>query len=112
MSLNSSQALNLWFEALSASVRGEGPDLSSRQTAILLSVYLREPPHTVRGLAASLGVAKPVVTRAIDTLSRQGFVRRRRDEKDRRNVFIERTVKGSVYLSEFSDLIVAASEKS
>ena len=110
MSLDSSQALNLWLEALSESVRGEGPDLSARQTAMLLTIYLRPQPHTVRGLAAALGVAKPVVTRAIDALSRLGYVRRRRDEKDKRNVFIERTVKGSVYLSEFSDLIVKASK--
>lgn len=112
MSLNSSEALNLWLDALSESVRGDGPDLSARQTAILLTVYLRPQPHTVRGLAAFLGVAKPVVTRAIDTLSALGFVRRRRDEQDKRNVFIDRTVKGSVYLSEFSDLIVEASKTS
>ncbi len=82
------------------------------ETAILLSVYLRPHPHTVRGLAASLNVAKPVVTRAIDTLSTLGFVRRRRDDQDKRNIFIDRTVKGSVYLSEFSDLIVEASKES
>ena len=109
MPLTNAQALALWRDALTQSVRAEGPDLSARQTAILLTVYLEPPPHTVRGLAATLNVAKPVITRAIDTLSQHGFVRRRRDEQDRRSVFIERTVKGSVYLSEFSDLIVAAS---
>ena len=33
----------------------------SRQLALLLTVYLTPPPHTVRGLAETLNVAKPVV---------------------------------------------------
>ena len=31
------------------------PDLTMRQAAILLTVYLEAPPHTVRGLAERLG---------------------------------------------------------
>lgn len=97
--------LHLWHRALLASVRKDGPDLSSRQMAILLTVYLTPPPHTVRGLAAELGVAKPVVTRALDTMGRMGMLKRRRDTADRRNVLVQRTVKGAVFLSEFCDLI-------
>ncbi|MGF1605323.1 MAG: MarR family transcriptional regulator [Rhodothalassiaceae bacterium] len=101
----SMELLHLWHGALVESVRKEGPDLSSRQMAILLTVYLTDQPHTVRGLAARLGVAKPVVTRALDTLGRMGLLKRRRDDRDRRNVLVQRTVKGAVYLSEFCDLI-------
>ncbi|MBK5911141.1 MarR family transcriptional regulator [Rhodothalassium salexigens] len=99
------QLLHLWRGALLASVKGSGPDLSTRQMTILLTVYLEDPPHTVRGLAAELGVAKPVVTRALDTLGRRGLLKRRRDPADRRNVLVQRTVKGAVFLSEFEDLI-------
>ncbi len=108
--LTSQQALKLWHEALSASVRSEGPDLSARQMAIFLQVYLASPPHTVRGLATTLRISKPAVVRALDTLGRTDFTRRRRDETDKRNVLIQRTVKGSVFLSEFSEWVVAASE--
>lgn len=100
--------LHLWHRALLQSVRDEGPDLSTRQMALLLTVYLTDPPHTVRGLAAKLGVAKPVITRALDTLGRQGLVKRRRDEADRRNVLVQRTVKGAVFLRDFCDLIATA----
>lgn len=102
-----SELLRFWYRAVLASVRVNAPDLTSRQTAILLSVYLTDPPHTVRGLAKELGVAKPVVTRALDTMGRFGFLKRKRDEKDKRNVLIQRTVKGAVFLSDFADLIEA-----
>jgi DNA-binding MarR family transcriptional regulator len=106
--LKSQDALSLWFSALSDSVRAQGPDLSARQMAILLAIYLDSPPHTVRGLAAQMEISKPAVTRALDSLSRQGYVRRAPDPDDGRSVVLQRTVKGSVYLSEFSDLVMNA----
>ena len=101
-------ALGLWRKALVASVRQDAPDLSARQMALLLTVYLCNPPHTVRGLAEVLNISKPAITRALDRLSVLGFIRRKRDTDDRRNVLVQRTVAGSVYLSEFSDLVVQA----
>lgn len=102
------KALGLWRTALVASVRRDGPDLSARQLAILLQVYLTDPPHTVRGLASLLNISKPAVTRALDRLSVLGFVKRKRDAEDKRNVLVQRTVKGSVYLSDFAELVIAA----
>lgn len=101
--------LNVWRAALSDSVRGEGPDLSARQMAILLNVYLTPPPHTVRGLAALLGVSKPAVTRALDTMSKLDLIRRKRDPDDRRNVLVQRTVRGAEYLGGFAELVKRAS---
>jgi len=101
-------ALELWRLAIVESVRRDAPDLSARQLAVLLTVYKTDPPHTIRGLAETLNVAKPAITRAVDRLSRLGLVKRRRDEADRRNVLLQRTVRGSVFLSEFGDIIVAA----
>jgi DNA-binding MarR family transcriptional regulator len=74
---------------------------------VLLTVYLEPPPHTVRGLAAKLGVTKPVITRALDTMGRLQLLTRRRDEADRRNVIVQRTVKGALYVERLGDLIVA-----
>jgi DNA-binding MarR family transcriptional regulator len=107
--INSKQALELWRDALVESVRHEAPDLSARQMAILLLVYLDDEPQTVRGLAAQLDISKPAVTRALDRLSQLGYARRVKDEADRRNVLLRRTVKGSVFMSEFAELVVAAS---
>lgn len=87
------------------SLRREAPDLTSRQMAVLLTVYLTPQPHTVRGLAATLNVSKPAITRALDRLSGYDLIRRKTDDTDRRSVLVQRTVTGSVYLSEFGDLI-------
>lgn len=106
--LNQDDALALWREALSASVRSDGPDLSARQMSILLTVYTRPPPHTVRGLSESLNISKPAISRALDRLGQLGYVRRRRDDYDRRSVQVQRTVKGAVFLSEFADQISRA----
>jgi DNA-binding MarR family transcriptional regulator len=100
--------LDLWRRALCESVRRDGPDLSARQMALLLTVYLTPQPHTVRGLAEILNVSKPAITRALDRLGLLGLARRKRDETDRRSVLVQRTVKGSVFLSEFSDIMLGA----
>ncbi|MBA4268684.1 MAG: MarR family transcriptional regulator, partial [Methylobacterium sp.] len=72
----------------------------------LLTIYLELPPHTVRGLAAQLGVTKPVITRALDTMGKLGLVTRRRDETDRRNVVIQRTVAGALAVERLADRVV------
>jgi len=107
VSMRPSQALRLWQHVAVSEVVSGAQDLSMRQLAILLTIYLDPPPHTVRGLAARLGVAKPVVTRALDTMGERGLVTRRRDDADRRNVLIRRTVDGALFVERFGDLIVA-----
>ncbi len=99
------EALNLWHDVVLESVRREGPDLSARQMAILLTIYLSPPPHTVKGLSEKLGVTKPAITRALDTLGQMDLLKRKRDPDDKRNVLVQRTVSGSVFLNEFADLI-------
>ncbi|MBF0167437.1 MAG: MarR family transcriptional regulator [Alphaproteobacteria bacterium] len=106
------QALDLWRGAIVESVRRDAPDLSARQMALLLTVYLTTPPHTVRGLAQSLNISKPAVSRALDRLGDLGLVKRKLDETDRRSVLVQRTVKGSVFLREFGDIVVSAASDS
>jgi DNA-binding MarR family transcriptional regulator len=105
LALTTAQALNLWYTVHMALVRDDEPDLSMRQIAILLTVYLEAPPHTVRDLARKLGVSKPVITRALDSMGKLDLISRRRDGKDRRNVLIQRTVKGALTLERLADLI-------
>jgi DNA-binding MarR family transcriptional regulator len=105
VALNTGQALKLWHDVALAMVRDDEPDLSVRQISILLTVYLEAPPHTVRDLARKLGVTKPVITRALDTMGKLELVDRKRDEKDKRNVLVQRTVKGALYLERLADTI-------
>jgi DNA-binding MarR family transcriptional regulator len=109
--LRPSQALRLWQQVALGEVRGSFADLTMRQAAILLSIYLDPPPHTVRGLAARLGVTKPVITRALDTMGALRLVSRHRDEADGRSVLVRRTVEGALYVERFGDAIIARAQE-
>ena len=103
---NPDQQIGILRETIVALVRDDGPDLSARQLAVLLTVYLSEGPHTVRGLAADLNVSKPAITRALDTMGELKLLGRKRDETDRRNVIVHRTVEGALFLERLADIIV------
>lgn len=106
--LNEDDALALWCNALSASVRGDDPDLSARQMSILLTINTKQKPHTVRSLSEGLNISKPAISRAIYRLSQLGYISRRRDDYDRRSVQLELTLKGALFLAKFASQISAA----
>jgi DNA-binding MarR family transcriptional regulator len=110
-SLQPAQALALWHRVLVTGLNRALPDLTTRQFALFLEVYLAPQPHTVRGLAKTLNMSKPAVTRAVDRLEKREFVRRKTDEADKRSVLVQRSVKGSVFLREFADMAAEASRK-
>ena len=97
--------LNSWMTTLVDYVRSGEPDLTNRQMALLMVVYLMPGPHTVRGLARALNVSKPVVTRALNRLGALGYLRRQRDDSDKRNIFIAPTSEGADFLEEFGNFI-------
>ena len=99
------QSLSVWMSTLVDYVRSGEPDLTNRQMALLLVVYLNPGPHTVRGLARALNVSKPVVTRALNRLGALGYLRRQRDDSDKRNIFVARTSEGADFLEEFGHFI-------
>ena len=109
--LRPSQALRLWQQVALSEVLDKRPDLTMRQAAILLTVYLDPPPHTVRGLAARLDVTKPVITRALDSMGELGLLTRHRDENDKRNVLVKRTVDGALFVERFGDIIIAKAQE-
>ncbi len=83
----------------------DDPDLTSRQLALLTTVYLEQGPHTVRSLAQRLTVTKAVISRALDTLAGYNFIERRPDPRDKRSVVIVRTARGSSFLTRFAETI-------
>ena len=101
----SDQTLFSWKDTLIDYVRSGEPDLTNRQMALLLLVYLEQGPHTVRGLARSLNVSKPVITRALNRLGALGYLRRQRDERDKRNIFVAQTREGADFLAEFGQFL-------
>jgi len=105
------RALAFWHSVTSTALKQMPVDLSARQTAVLMNVYLMPSPHSVKSLADDLMISKPAICRALDTLEKAKLVKRIRDKQDLRNVLVQRTVKGSVYLSEFADIILNMSKE-
>jgi DNA-binding MarR family transcriptional regulator len=97
--------LSSWRDVMADAVRGDSPDLSMRQWAILLTVYLNPGPHTVRNLSRDLNVPKPAISRALDALSILGFIRRIRDEDDRRIVIVQKTPSGAMFVDDFARIV-------
>ena len=90
-------------------VRRDKPDLSARQLAIFLTCYLELQGQTVRGLAESLTLSRPAITRALDRLAQFDLVRRKPDPLDRRSIVILRTTSGNAFLRELRSIMNAAS---
>lgn len=97
--------LDKWMQTLVDYVRSGEPDLTNRQMALMMKVYVEPGPHTVRGLAEALNVSKPVITRALNKLSALSYLRRERDVADRRNIFVARTATGADFLDGFNGFI-------
>ena len=92
-------------------VRGAAADLTARQFALLLSIFMRPGPHAVRELAQVLELPKPAVSRALNVLERHGFVCRKKDTYDKRDVSIHRTVKGAVFLYDYGLSVALRAEE-
>jgi DNA-binding MarR family transcriptional regulator len=75
-------------------VKASGPDLTSRQLSVVMICVTIDGPHTVKGLAERLNIAKPSVTRAVDRLGTLGLARRKPNPVDRRSVFVVGSAKG------------------
>jgi len=98
-------------ETIISLVRRDGPDLSSRQLGVMLTSYLTDGPHTVRGLAAKLNVSKPAITRALDRLGDLDLARRKADPSDRRSVLVQRTPKRNAFMRDLRSTILSAQNR-
>ena len=103
--------LHLLMNTMVASVSGDGPDLTARQLAVFLKIYLEPTTDpTVRGLAGVLKVSKPAITRALDRPEELEFTKRETDRLDRRSVIARRTPTGSAYLRTLGKYLTEASK--
>jgi len=100
-------SLAFWHRVTLATVRSDTPDLSARQLAMLMTIYLEDGLHTVRSLAKHLDVTKAAISRATDSLCKLGYIERKPDYRDKRSVVLVRTSAGIHFLSEFADMIQA-----
>lgn len=82
--------------------------MSLRYLGVFLIAYLDEGPHTVRGLATELEVAKPIITRALDKLGALDLAQRKDDPRDRRSVLVDRTKAGRAMLANLKASVAAA----
>ena len=98
--------LRLLSRTMSALVASDTADLTSRQSAILMTCFLEARPQTVRGLSFLLRISKPAVSRALDRLSDLGMARRLPDAADGRSVLVEITRRGRDHL-EFVKSVMA-----
>ena len=71
-------------------------DLTARQLAIMGVAMAAQKPLKVKEMAAAIKVEKPVVTRALDRMVREGLLERRKG-KDRRDCFIHVTDVGRAF---------------
>lgn len=100
-------SLAFWHRVTLATVRSDTPDLSTRQLAMLMTIYLEDGLHTVRSLAKHLKITKAAISRATDSLCKLGYIERKADHRDKRSVILARTPAGIHFLSEFADVIQA-----
>jgi DNA-binding MarR family transcriptional regulator len=101
--------VRLLRETVVALVRRDSADLSARQLGVFLICYLNDGAHTVRGLAAELGVSRPAISRSLDRLGEFDLARRKIDPQDRRSVLVQRTTKGAALLREIRGIMAEAS---
>jgi len=71
-----------------------GRDPSLRQLSVLFVVASASNRPTIRGLAATLNIPKPSVSRAVDKLEQLGLAKRVPDSADRRSVLVGATRAG------------------
>lgn len=79
-------------------IRDEG--LAIPQLFILRYLYYNRPEN-LTSMADFLGVSKPTITGIMNTLEKDGYVRRKHDRKDRRNIDISLTQKSLDMFSRF-----------
>lgn len=99
------QHLQNWYQISARMHEQLDHELTMRQWLILTHIYLIDDTHTVKSLSYSLNISKPAICRALDSLSGIGLLKRRKDDSDRRNMIIQKTMQGIAFLNDFSDIL-------
>lgn len=74
---------------------GKGGPGTIRTLAVVFALQdaKSDDERTIRALTANLQIPKPAVVRAVDTLVRSGYAKRRRCQKDGRSIFVDLIVR-------------------
>ncbi len=72
-------------------LRNEG---LTRPGLFIMSFVSNKGPLKLTDCSTSLGVSKPTVTKIVDNLEKDGFVKRMREGEDRRNYYVHLTEQG------------------
>ena len=105
MKLTPTRLAEILRDTILGLVRREEPDLTARQLAVMLICYLEEGPHTVRGLAKRLDVAKPAISRTLDRLEQFDLASRQLDPRDRRSVVVAQTAVGHAFMHKLHEIL-------
>ena len=100
----------LYQTLLSILVRDER-ELTTRQLAAMLSVYVSTEPQNLTNLAARINASRPTTTRIVDKLVQARLMRRFADRADRRRVLLGRTSEGVRYIQGIIDSSAEAEEQ-
>lgn len=90
--------LHLLRELLTGTFGRGRRDLNLRQLAMILVTYVAREKQTVRGLAVTLDVSRPAVSRALDRLGALRLISREIDSHDRRSIRVGLTRQGVAYV--------------
>ncbi len=110
LEITADRLLPILRDTIVGTVRRDGPDMSARQFAVFMIVYIEDGQHTVRGLAARLDISKPAITRSLDRLAELALIKRGPDPRDRRSVLVLRTRKGQDLLMDLRGYMTAAAK--
>lgn len=111
---NQQNQMSICLQAiLDEGLRYRGQHELPAHEAIVVDMVGKNPQITMTELAKSCSTLPNTMTGVIDRLERRGFVRRRRDERDRRIVTVELTELGKEaveitqeFLREYADLLL------
>lgn len=77
--------------------KNDDNQLTIRQLAVLVQLYVLNQQGSVRDFAAALNLSKPAVTRALDRLEEIDLLRRNTSKDDRRLIELTKTRKGKTF---------------
>lgn len=95
MSEEGDRLLHILRETLISEFRSNQPDLTLRQLAVSLQIYLTDEPQTVRGLASYLTVNKSSISRVLKRLGEIDLAYREVDPRDSRSIVVHQTAQGA-----------------
>ena len=102
--------LHILRKTLISEFRSKQPDLTLRQLAVALQVYLTDEPQTVRGLAAHLKVSKSCISRALIHFQEAGLAYREVELRDTRSIIVRRTERGAAMVDRLGMAMAEAAD--